>query len=74
MAKISNIATRATRTAKVIPLTPGQKAAATKRANGLDLSAVAQKAVATRLANNEAREIAARKAERAAKRAAKKAA
>jgi len=32
-------------------LTPGQKAAATKRRLGLDLSAIARKAVATRRAN-----------------------
>lgn len=37
---------------KPIILTAGQKAAATKRANGLDLKAVAAKAAATRLARS----------------------
>jgi len=41
----------AKKTAPIVILTPGQKAAATKRANGLDLSAVAQKAVQTRRDN-----------------------
>jgi hypothetical protein len=62
-------------------LTPGQKAAATKRANGLDLSAVAQKAVATRNENLAAAAMLAAKIRRseiakraAATRAARKAA
>ncbi len=42
--------TRKARKATVI-LTPGQKAAATKRKLGLDLSAIAHKAHATRVAN-----------------------
>jgi hypothetical protein len=52
---------RAKRAPKVISLTPGQKAAATKRANGLDLAAVAAKALATRQANIKAAVRAARK-------------
>ncbi len=61
-------ATRARKARKVV-LTPGQKAARTKRLNGLDLSAVALKAVATRRANvRKAAKLAkAAKAARAAK-------
>lgn len=42
---------RTAKARKAPPLTPGQKAAATKRAAGLDLSAIARKAARTRLAN-----------------------
>lgn len=52
-------------------LTPAQKAAITKRRNGLDLSAVAARAQATRLANIEAIAKAARAAARKARKAAK---
>ena len=52
------------KTIRKIILTPGQKAAATKRANGLDLSAVAHKAQATRLANIAAAEKAAKSAQK----------
>lgn len=38
---------RATKPGKRATLTPAQKAAATKRRNGLDLSAIARKALAT---------------------------
>jgi hypothetical protein len=78
MAKITNTAPVATvatakvarvRTAKVsapiVILTAGQKAMATKVASGMDLSAVALKAAATRRANIAARELATAQAERA---------
>ncbi len=58
----------AARKTRKVELTAGQKAARTKRLAGLDLSAVARKAVRTRRANVRAAERA--KAERAAKRAA----
>lgn len=76
MAKIqtSARAPRNSRKAAPLPLTPGQKAAATKRANGLDLSAVANKAVETRRANIAAAEREAAKMARAHKARAKKAA
>jgi hypothetical protein len=57
----------------VITLTPAQKAAATKRAMGLDLSAIAAKAVATRRENTERAEKEARAAFKARSLAAKRA-
>ena len=45
---------RATKPGKRATLTPAQKAAATKRRNGLDLSAIARKALATRQRNARA--------------------
>lgn len=71
MAKQVKIASKSARTARKIEMTPGQKAAATKRAMGLDLTAVAQKAHATRLANIAAAEKAAKAEARKAKRAAR---
>ena len=51
MSKATKTAKTSRRTVKV--LTPGQKAAATKRRLGLDLSAIARKAVRTRRANQK---------------------
>ena len=57
-------------------LTPGQKAAATKRKLGLDLSAIAHKAHATRVANiaRATREAKRATAKRATAKSAKRAA
>ena len=73
-AKRTSIARRAARKPAPVILTAGQKAAATKRANGLNLSTVAKQAYATRQANRvfAAEQLA--RAARAAKRAAKRAA
>jgi hypothetical protein len=65
---------RATRKAQPVTLTPGQKAAATKRRMGLDLTAIANKAVQTRRDNIIAAEREAAKLHRANVKRAKKAA
>ena len=61
---------------KRTPLTPGQKAARTKRLNGLDLSAIAAKALKTRKRNVRAaaREATAKAAARVARKAMRQAA
>lgn len=59
------------RKASAKPMTPGQKALATKRANGLDFSAVARKAHETMRLRREAAAKAAAKLARAQARAAK---